>query len=98
MTAADRKDKIIEFERENNTLKEKENFLKQEIKVMSTKLQRIEELMRSRSRVAGDLGDATYNIADMQRDLKGECDDLRDQNADFKEKIRKLNVIQRGLT
>ena len=27
MSAADKKDKVIEFERENNTLKEKENFL-----------------------------------------------------------------------
>ena len=34
----------------------------------------------------------------MQRDLKEECDDLRDQNDQIKEKVRKLNVVQRGLT
>ena len=34
VSAADQKDRIIEFERENNTLKEKENFLRQEILMM----------------------------------------------------------------
>ena len=33
----------------------------------------------------------------MQDDLQNEVDDLKDQNAAVKEKIRKLNVIERGL-
>ena len=76
ISAADQKDKIIEFERENNTLKEKENFLKQEITMMTTKLRRVETLIKSRGRMADDFGD--YDVTDMQRDLKEECDDLRD--------------------
>ena len=76
ISAADQKDKIIEFERENNTLKEKENFLRQEITMMTTKLRRVEGLIKSRGRMADDLGD--YDVTDMQRDLKEECDDLRD--------------------
>ena len=75
-SAADKKDKIIEFERENNTLKEKENFLYQEVTMMKTKLQRVETLMKSRARATDDISD--YDVTDMQRDLKGECDDLRD--------------------
>ena len=96
MNAADKNDKIIEFERENNTLKEKENFLQQEIKMMQTKLRRVEGLIKSRGRAADDYGD--YDVNDMQRDLKSECDDLRDQNDEIREKVRKLNVVQRGLT
>ena len=96
ISAADQKDKIIEFERENNTLKEKENFLRQEITMMSTKLRRVESLIKSRGRMADDFGE--YDVTDMQRDLKEECDDLRDQNDQIKEKVRKLNVVQRGLT
>ena len=46
MNAADKKDKIIEIERENNTLKEKENFLNHEIKMMKTKLRRVENLFK----------------------------------------------------
>ena len=76
ISAADKKDRIIEFERENNTLKEKENFLMQEVTMMKTKLQRVETLMKSRARATDDIDD--YDISDMQRDLKGECDDLRD--------------------
>lgn len=75
-SAADKKDKIIEFERENNTLKEKENFLYQEVTMMKTKLQRVETLMKSRARATDDISD--YDVTDMQRDLRGECDDLRD--------------------
>lgn len=66
MSAADKNDKIIEFERENNTLKEKENFLRQEITMMSTKLRRVESLIKSRSRVVDDLGlGGDYNVTDM---------------------------------
>ena len=96
MSAADKKDKIIEFERENNTLKEKENFLHQEVKLLTTKLHRVEHLIRQRARNADEAGD--YDMSDMQRDLRGECNDLREKNDDIKERVRKLNVIQRGLT
>ena len=96
MSAADKKDKIIEFERENNTLKEKENFLNEEIKMLTTKLRRVEGLIKQRGRNDDESGD--YDITDMQQDLKGECDDLRDKNEVIKERVRKLNVIQRGLT
>lgn len=34
----------------------------------------------------------------MQRDLRGECEDLREKNDEIKDRVRKLNVIQRGLT
>lgn len=34
----------------------------------------------------------------MQRDLESEVDDLKDQNSEIKEKVRKLNVVHRGLT
>ena len=67
---------IIEFERENNTLKEKENFLRQEITMMTTKLRRVEAMIKSRGRMADELGD--YDVSDMQRDLKDECEDLKD--------------------
>ena len=93
VSAADQKDRIIQFERENNTLKEKENFLRQEILMMQTKFRRVETLIKSRSRVADDGTMDEYDITDMQRDLKGECDDLREQNEAIREKVRKLNVV-----
>ena len=64
--------------------------------MMQTKLRRVEALIKQRSRAADD--DGSYDITDMQRDLQSECDDLREQNASIKEKVRKLNVIERGLT
>ena len=76
ISAADQKDKIIEFERENNTLKEKENFLRQEITMMTTKLRRVEAMIKSRGRMADEFGD--YDVSDMQRDLRDECEDLKD--------------------
>ena len=99
MSVADKNDKIIEFERENNTLKEKRNLLDAEILMMRTKLRRIEELIRKRSRMEDSVdGSMEYSARDMQRDLEGECDELRNQNKEIKEKVRKLNVVQRGLT
>lgn len=63
MSAADKNDKIIEIERENNILKEKENFLTMEIKMMSTKLKRVESLIKRRGRTGED--DGQYDISDM---------------------------------
>ena len=65
--------------------------------MMKTKLRRVEGLMNSRTRATEDM-DGIYDVTDMQRDLKNECDDLRDQNASVKERNRKLNVVVRGLT
>lgn len=62
---------------------------------MKTKLRRVEALIRSRSKVASN---QDYDIKDMQRDLESEVDDLKDQNSEIKEKVRKLNVVHRGLT
>ena len=57
---------------------------------MKTKLHRIEELMRSRSKF-GDTEE--YDITDMQNDLRNECDEIKTQNEEIKEKMRKLNVV-----
>ena len=65
-----------------------------EITNMKTKLHRIEELMRSRSKF-GDTEE--YDITDMQNDLRNECDEIKTQNEEIKEKVRKLNVISRSL-
>jgi hypothetical protein len=75
---ADKNDRIIQIERENNTLKEKENFLRQEILMMQTKLRRVESLIKSRSRATDNLGDGDYDVTDMQRDLKTECEELKE--------------------
>lgn len=45
MSSPDRKDKTMQLEIENNTLKEKENLLEREIVSMHTKLRRIEALI-----------------------------------------------------
>ena len=62
MTSADKKDKVMYYEKENNVLKAKGTLLENEITKMKTKLHRIEELMRSRSKF-GDTED--YDVADM---------------------------------
>jgi predicted nucleic acid-binding Zn-ribbon protein len=95
LSAKDRKDKELELERENNTLKNKKNLLEQEVVKMETKLKRIDELLRSRSLAAGD--NTGYDAQDLQRDLQREYDKLKDQNEFTREKVRKLAVIQRGL-
>ena len=90
MTSADKKDKVMHYERENNVLKAKGTMLSNEITKMKTKLYRIEDLMRSRGRITEG---NEYDISDMQRDLEDECAEIKDQNKDLKEKVRKLNVI-----
>ena len=65
--------------------------------MLTTKLRRVEGLIKTRGRgMDEDSGD--YDVSDMQRDLKDECEDLRNKNATIKDRVRKLNVIQRGLT
>jgi len=51
--SSDQTDKIYELERENTSLKSKENLLEDEITKMRTKLKRIEELMKKRSNHTG---------------------------------------------
>lgn len=78
MTSADKKDRVMFYERENNVLKAKGTLLMQEITKMKTKLHRIEELMRTRGKLA-DGND--YGISDMQRDLEDECEDIKNENS-----------------
>ena len=66
ISSPDKRDRIINIEKENNSLKEKENLLQTEITKMQTKLRRIDGLIRSRSAVGGDSG---YDSHDLQRDL-----------------------------
>ena len=66
MSSPDKKDRVINLEKENNTLKEKENILQTEIIKMQTKLRRIDGLIRSRSAAGGETG---YDSHDLQRDL-----------------------------
>jgi len=66
MSSPDKRDRVINLEKENNSLKEKENLLQTEITKMQTKLRRIDGLIRSRSAVGGD---AEYDSHDLQRDL-----------------------------
>jgi thymidylate synthase len=42
-------------------------------------------------------GSDQYDAHDMQRDLQEEFDELRTRNVSTKERVRKLNVIHRGL-
>lgn len=65
---------------------------------METKLQRVQNLLNKRSRLGEDDDPDEYSAAQMQQSLKNETDDLRDQNRDIKEKLRKLKVVHRGLT
>lgn len=94
MSSPDKKDRVINLEKENNTLKEKENILQTEIIKMQTKLRRIDGLIRSRSAAGGETG---YDSHDLQRDLQNEFDMMKANNETTKEKVRKLHVIQRGL-
>lgn len=66
LSSPDKRDRVINLEKENNSLKEKENLLQTEITKMQTKLRRIDGLIRSRSAVGGDSG---YDSHDLQRDL-----------------------------
>lgn len=47
---ADQRDKIYELERENMDLKQKENYLENNIVIMRTKLRRIEELFSKKKK------------------------------------------------
>jgi len=78
---ADKVDRIINLERENNTLKEKGNLLGLEVHKMQTKLRRINELMNKRHRHA-HTEEGAYSVMDMETDLKGEIDNLADRNSE----------------
>lgn len=53
---ADKNDRILDLERENNRIKTKENMLNDEITKMQTKLNRIDGLLRNRSQQAAKDG------------------------------------------
>ena len=61
----DQTDKIYDLERENTSLKSKENLLETEIVKMKTKLRRIEELMKKKR--ATQSGAQTMLPEDVQR-------------------------------
>jgi hypothetical protein len=76
---ADKADRCINLERENNTLKEKGNLLSLEIHKMSTKVKRINGLMNKRYKHA-HTEEGAYDVLDMEADLRGEIDSLKDKN------------------
>ena len=53
--------------------------------------------MRARGRYSAEY-EQTYSVRELLKDLEDEIANLRDENTDRKEKIRKLNIIQKGLT
>ena len=63
---------------------------------METKLQRVQNLINRRDQLGDDNDE--YSAIMMQQNLKEETEDLRDQNREKKEKVRKLQVVFRGLT
>ena len=82
-------------------MKEQSNILESEIHKMQTKLLRITQLVAKRNKSVNEIeayGDGGVDTFDMATDLKNEFNDLSDQNAARKEKVRKLNVIWRGLS
>ena len=91
----DQTDKIYDLERENTTLKSKENLLETEIIKMKTKLRRIEELMKKkRSTQSGAL---TMLPEDVQRQLQEEIDKINEENQLMKERNKKLRAIEKEL-
>jgi hypothetical protein len=65
--------------------------------MMKTKLLRVEGLIKKRARANADDEDC-YDINDMHTDLNNECEDVKDQNTQMKENIRKAKVVLKGLT
>ncbi len=61
---------------------------------MQTKLHRIDELMRNtKDRKAGD-----RDYAILENELDEQFGNLKDENTMMKDRIRKLKIIQSGLT
>jgi hypothetical protein len=92
---SDQADRIYDLERENTTLKSKENLLETEIVKMKTKLRRIEELMKKK-RATQD-GALTMLPEDVQRQLQCEIDKIGEENRQMKERNRKLRAIEKEL-
>lgn len=91
----DQTDKIFDLERENTTLKSKENLLETEIVKMKTKLRRIEELMKKKRSTQS--GAMTMLPEDIQRQLQGEIDKINEENQMMKERNKKLKAIEKEL-
>ena len=73
MNSPDKKDKIMQFEKDNNVLKQKGTLLTNELTKMNTKLRRIQELMRSRVKY----GEEDQDFSNIQAELVNECDEIK---------------------
>jgi len=87
-------DKIYDLERENTSLKSKENLLEAEITKMKTKLRRIDELMKKRS---NHTGSQALLPAEVQRQLQDEINKMSGENEQMKERNKKLRAIEKEL-
>lgn len=92
---SDQKDKIYELERENATLKTKENFLESEIIMMKTKVRKIENLMKENMKRDGVQVPMPEEV---QRQIEMEIAKLNEENAEMKKKNKKLNAIAKELS
>ena len=86
-------DKVYELERENTTLKTKENLLSAEIGKMKTKMRRLEEMMKKR----GNSNSDNLLPEDIKNQLKNEIGDMNEDNRRLKEQNKKLKAIEREL-
>lgn len=80
------------LQEENRKHKEKQNVLKQEIHKMTTKMRRIEALMKRERNFTDE------EILQLERELEDKLGELRDENSVLKERVRKLNMIHKGLS
>ena len=86
-------DKVYELERENTTLKTKENLLSAEIGKMKTKMRRLEEMMKKR----GNSNSESLLPEDIKNQLKGEITEMNEDNKRLKEQNKKLKAIEKEL-
>ncbi|CDW85652.1 protein fantom [Stylonychia lemnae] len=95
-------DRCYDLEKENLTLKEKENLLEREILKqikyfsthyfrMQTKLRRIEELTKSKNTFSDK------DFARIQKELEDQYSEILDENSVLADRIRKLKIIHVGL-
>lgn len=94
--SADQTDKIYDLERENTSLKLKENLLESEIVKMRTKLRRIEELMKKKR--SSQAGAQTTLPAEVHRQLEDEINKIGSENDAMKQRNKKLRAIEKELS
>jgi predicted nucleic acid-binding Zn-ribbon protein len=93
---ADQTDKIYDLERENTSLKLKENLLESEIVKMRTKLRRIDELMKKKRSTSA--GAQTALPAEVHRQLEDEINKIGGENDAMKQRNKKLRAIEKELS